>query len=192
MCRHIKRELIEMWRKFYCNWDGTKSRQSPWGSHTLNIWASTVSVGGCEVIAKRISLQATLLHWCGGCADPDYSYCLGELSPLVQHNSANNSRWLYPTLTSVMALSLWCECVKCISRKRKISVCHITKPVLVPSELCLYKTKHKILCFGFLPVLNVPDRTRTWYMTFHYWWDSGRGTKGCWCHLAVTMAMKSC
>lgn len=41
---------------------GTKSRQSPGGLDNLNISAFLVSVGGCEVIAKMISLHATLLH----------------------------------------------------------------------------------------------------------------------------------
>lgn len=183
----------ESWLKceehFYCNGDGTKSSQSPRGSYTQNISASTVSVGGCEVIAKRISLQATLLHWCGGCVDLDSSYCLGERSPLVQHNSANNSHWLYPTLTSVMALSLRCERVKCISRKRKVRVYHITKPVLVPGELCLYKTKHKILCFpipvGFKCSWQNKDMMRDLSLLVRV----GTGTEVCWCHLAVTMAM---
>lgn len=62
------------------------------------------------------------------------------------------------------------------------------KPVLVQGGSTSRRTKSCLCCrCGFLPASNVTDRTRTWYMTFHYWWESGQEPRGG--HLAVTMVM---
>lgn len=140
-----------------------------------------MSVGGCLVIAKSISLQSTLLHWWAESVDLDHSYCQGEQSPLGQHNSPKNSHWLYPTRISAKAFLHFVICVQNVSQ--------FIKPMLVPAEVCEYKSC-VCLRFGFLQVFKCYWQNKYMIHDLSLLVRVKTGTGGgWWCHLAVTMVM---
>lgn len=105
LCWHIIIKPAEVF-KYYGNRYTEKSKQWPRGSGNTDISAFIVSVGGCGVISKITSLQVALLRWWAQCVDLNYSHCQGRKSALGQHNSTNNSHWLYPKFISAEAKTL--------------------------------------------------------------------------------------
>lgn len=180
ICWHIKIKPTEVLTKYYGNryrenQNSDLEVQVTWISHYL------MSVGGCGVITKVISLQATLLHWWAQRVDLNYSDCQGQKSALGQHTVILPSiatdytqhlslRRPKPSLHNRSVVDMQIE-------KKKVCAFHSVKRAIVPGEV--YKN---LLCcqFGFPLALNVSDGTRTRYMTSRFWWESGQEPVGRW------------
>lgn len=167
--------------------NGTKAKwwQSHRVSYTLNITASTVCfcvwMWGYSQKDNFVSNLITLMGWTCG-----FRLYLLSRRTISSWTTQFCKQWTLITPNTYLCSPQPSLCVVsvcagvCSANWKKESMCLSVYKTCACTrwDVCTrLSTKSYVgWWFGFLQVLNVTDRTRTWYMTFRYCWESGQGS----------------